>query len=808
MSEIRVRCLRTTEMDAASILGSSQADLWQQLTDTVKNVQMPGGMELRRSVSRPLPAITGLDLFAEIEATSSTQLRDLMILIFLPAPSPFDEGLSTRPLWIEEFLPHLVLLFPEVCFRVVSDHSCPDVLAKTHLWYGDVCEKLKGTINDFATGYREWFDPDGARLSIREFFWPHEKPASERLRAWIVEDEPEYRDLLGYAAYRSGRYFVEIISNQENFSRRVNTGLNSAQGGVLIHALDLPFGELFPREDTAAEYERLRESWSKMLPDSSLVHRMAVTAAQSDYIDIKSPAAWRAPSACPLSKPSNSLFGITCTTTDQFGWFYSKRMAKQVIRGLRKPLPRIHHLLQSGLFPDAGREYQGLLDAFFDGREQPANGLHSPCPPAQAVAEALLHRARASIESYLPVAAAVCALDALRTLRGRSSTLFLDAFTLLSDAEVRIELEVASAAGGAGAHDAKARATESARLHHTLERFKLLPADTEPATSGRLWTLLRRRYLEAGAVEEADEALLEIHRAHWRNSWWSRRRRLIARPLRLWIERLKKRFDLGASGKASGFGVEADEDLLGIHHAQWRMNWWSRRRRPVAKSRGPWLKCIKKRFEFGTTGKASRLGAKLYGLFLWLARRLPIIILLLVALSVLLLADEYFVQHIRDDWSLHVSCIAAACALFPIFWNPDGSGWKAPAIRFCSWLRAFGSAITVLAAANLLLFSTFTDPVVSQSPCAAEVVHRETPPCIRFSRTIDSLFWTAGLALGSEVTPERFEVASTERMIRFPGGGGDLHSFAQSLLWILNAMVGWLAFGFAISLIYRVAVRQ
>jgi hypothetical protein len=230
---------------------------------------------------------------------------------------------------------------------------------------------------------------------------------------------------------------------------------------------------------SAAESDDWSNSWMRMLVTGKI-----------DEIEIVKPEDW----------------GVDLRN---LGWTVAEHN-KERIRGLRKPLPWLHGLLKTGLFPNAKDVSVDCI--FFDCHDRKHQG-HSAVQVAQEAAEHLIRRARAALEAHDPLIAAILALDAVRLLGGYSATLFLDGVDVLYMAEVALELELGSASAGDPSGDTAARVGEYRELLRYLGIKNLLSGSVQASSRERLWTSLRQAYLDSGSFEGADQALLEVHSA-------------------------------------------------------------------------------------------------------------------------------------------------------------------------------------------------------------------------------------------------------------------------------------------------------
>jgi hypothetical protein len=797
MSEIWLRNLRREGIDATYPLQVWQESCWKELGLQIRRTFQAAGCEaVLRLPESPTPSTTPERLSSKLRAMPARRLRDLMLVLFLPA-----DGDNNWAKWARGLL-RLVVLYPEVCFRFVTDGTVNAVD------FDNVCDvapsgqpesyafpKASETIANFLAGYREWFDPVGVRRTYRHSLWKKkgandELPlqgagstaTSDLLPAWIVEDEREYAELLAYVAYRSGKYAPEIIAGQQVYESRLTPFIKNAPNALVIHAYQLPFLP-FAGKST----DDLRKEWLNVGSNGAasdwLAWRMMVTGARQcqEKFTLVRPTKW---------KPSDRW-------PKNFGWSDSHE-----IRGLQKPLPWIHDLLESGLYPAAGgsapstcgptdppepsakgigphrpAKSDRLDDRFFDGiAPSDVGGGHSAPDEAQEIADSLLDRARECIDTYLPVTAAVLALDALRTLRGHSATLFVDALALLCDAEVRVELEVGSAAGGAPKRSTQLRAQEVRDLLRHVEEKGLLPEGMRSASLERLWTALRQRFLGAGAFEAADEALMEVHRARgdrWRRQWRTR----ITAPLKgctLWLARLMKNAP-DALRWAQSERKSAMDSRRGSVHAE------------PGEALG---RILQQRHMFRR---------RLRGL-------LHIAVPLGLALDGFLLVNEHVMNSLRSGYTaLVVPLLVFVGVSWAFIGHPDWSGWVVPAVRPSRWLLTAILSILVLSAGNTILFAG-PSPSTFQSPVAPSVAAHRCRSV--FVRAVDACLWTCGNSLGSQTLPETLNAAPlADEEINFKVGDIKHNSLAQSVLWLENVFTGWILFAFGLSAIYRKATR-
>ncbi len=606
--------------------------VWDATSNNIKD----GAANARTLGAEPLLRLESIEnarTAVEIEATlrdlKPRRLRHLMVILLLSKPGSGDSSWSKG-------LVRLVTLFPEVCFRFVTSSDVDPNSAYAHL-YKSASKDLRdlgNVIVSFLVGYREWFDPLGVRRFYRSRdLWKKKNGLPDSLPpAFILEDEREYAELLAYVAYRTGRYAPEIVAREKLFENRFTL---EHQDTLVVHAMDLPFNPFdITASDKKARLDELRKVWcDKWKITYSLEEckgsgwRMAVSGGREEGYELVPPSKW----------PDRD---------DRFAW--KEGTPNHKLRGLNKPLPWIPGLLAKGIYPavkDQGEK--GLDFTFFDGRFPlgPKQG-HSAPDQAQAIAEALLERARGCLNDYLPVMAAVLALDAIRTLRGRSATLFVDALTLLHRAEVHVELEVTSAAAGNPARETRMRAAEVRKLLHRLDAASRLPRGMEVASRERLWTTLRQTFLEAGAFDAADEALMEVHRARaqrWRESGWRKR----------------------ALSKVKSFYARARSKLK--NHAPF-FDWL--------------LEAV----------RGSR----------WDERYLAMVFILAFSGLFLPFHSEGWRQN--GCFSMFIAVVTGVSLVSAFVSQPDRTGWVAPAVRMRSWLRTAFLSVLILTIANMALF--------------------------------------------------------------------------------------------------------
>lgn len=711
--------------------------------------------------SSSVPSTTLEGLIEELRGTPRRRLRHLMVILFVPS-----ERDAAWAGWAGHLL-DLSLLFPEVCFRFATDNTGKQaftdvpsgwlVFAGTAL-KNDSGRSLCDDLKDFFAGYREWFDPLGSRRAYRmKRLWKKElennkqNEQREPVPALIVEDEREYAELLSYVAYRTGVYRPEIIASGECYERRFRNRVNSfPKDFLVIHSFDLPFKPFTNsggQDDPDNIVQELRTAWHQALHGRKSYHRMIVTGGRNEGFVVIEPQRWR--------DNGNS---------NAFGWDDAGgNGALHRIRGLSKPLPWFHGLIESGLLPRAASEEvqdrdadggsQSLETTFFDGvpAEKGLEG-HSAPDRAQEIAGFLLERAREYVDEYLPTLAALLAMETMRTLRGHSATLYTDAMSLLCRAEVAVELEVGSAAGGDPRRATQRRASEVRALLGYLEAKSLLPEGMALPSRERLWTALRQKFLGAGAFEAADEALMEIHRA---------------RSVR-WRGRYRRACSVGANFRKLRTSLQSPVRIR---------KWW--------RAVGPF--CY------------------------WLS---PLALIVLAYCTVL--AHERSLRWLRDTahpahgWIVPV--FAAVGLLWSFFMWPEKWDWVGAAIRPGRWLATAVLATLVLTTANIALLAQEKCP----APCSAQ----DAATSAQESRSIygryglrpfvSAYLWTCGNAVGSETLPATLDIAAKAARIEFPGsgGGGEHRTLAQSVLWVENVLTGWVLFAFGLSAIYRLAVRE
>ena len=511
MAEIWVRMVRREGSWCDAPLTDSSREVWDALCDAVRNGwpdHDPAWAD-HIDVAPPVPSTTLPELLATLDALPPLRLMHLFVVLLVPV------GGDARFQEFADRLEALPALFPEVMFRIILGHdacatstSGPDddpakrdavvLRCSTGTEVGQVGDAAK----DYFAGYREWFDVSGARWLFRAKQWDPEVESTVCLPpAWIVEDEKAYAELLAYAAYRTGAYRPEIVNSEATFDRRlvragsaICRGINSAcDSAVVVHALDLPFSPFKGKLK-----ETMIDEWTNVVQPLRC-HRSIVTGARDEWLKIIPPRKWKD--------------GVD----DRLGWIKTEGKHQegehQSVRGLSKPLGWLHGVLSSGLFPAAHDD--PLTVALFDGSvpTKRENDHHSAPEKAEAVAQALLSRAPRYLEMGEPFMAAVLALDAVRLLRAKSATLFLDAVEALYAAEVHIELDMGAAAAGVVEDDLRARCRELQGLLDRLDRSGTISAEMSSDLRERIWTRLRQQYQEKGVFEAADEALYEIHRS-------------------------------------------------------------------------------------------------------------------------------------------------------------------------------------------------------------------------------------------------------------------------------------------------------
>ena len=230
----------------------------------------------------------------------------------------------------------------------------------------------------FLLGDRSWFDRGGVRWKIR-----NPEGTSLSTTALIVEDEPEYADMIGYVAYRTGRFgSVDVITSECRLSQVATQTPNSGKAGILVHSLNSAFPDR-PRGDNSRKWSSVEE-WASLATHTGLWRCTVSSACKSETVLVH-PAKWK-------------------RQDDPLGMDGSK------VRGVRKPLGWIHDILCSGLLSFNAQSSDTIRSAVYTtfslGSRQRPQGepiTHSAAGWAQAIAQDLLFRSRAALAQGEPL---------------------------------------------------------------------------------------------------------------------------------------------------------------------------------------------------------------------------------------------------------------------------------------------------------------------------------------------------------------------------------------------------------------------
>jgi hypothetical protein len=788
-------------------------------------------------VDTDLPAQVGEGmLLARLESMSLIQAKDTLVFCFIDSIKKASECNEQAPENYVRQLHRLVCAYPEVTFRFIEDSSEQPTSSFNNpkkgnhgdfpspkCFIGNV--NIGAEIKAFEVGQRDVFDPDGIRAAIRSGKWEDDKQLAEvdnikkklasiaqRPCAYILENERDYSELVGYCAYRSGKYRVRPILTQTTMNNdEFKIKFKECTGGVLIHAWGYDkmngatnresFKYLEKTEDITEGGETIKRTPIK---------RMVITGAGKDVVKLKLPKKWDdssdpwlawTPSKVPklrgLQKPlewihdiqnhgllpewtpvktwpfwkfrkvlnlegSNPLKWIQSIrekgllldwTPEMESWLFWNNRKVLNLEGLPNPFNWIQSIREKGLLLDwtpNNEEY-----TFLDGVSLILDGHHAAKHEAQEMAQQLLNRSRIALKSCEPLLAAIFSLEAIRWLRGHSSTLLLDSVQSLYEAETELELGFGSSGRSSRTEAPGKRAEEINRLMEMLSVRHKMPKAQVPEMKERIWTALRRRYLEVGAFEPAESALKYIHDAHSERMGQG----FFIHPNRLMYHFPKKGGGLGVLLFLAGFLIVVicrapliETDPLG--HSGWNLSWswpwfwsWS----------WPWFWSWKWFWSWSS-----------------LALVTPFIVLFaLVGL-----------------WARH---------------------WPSAALSPSKWAITVFLSISVLSAGNLALLS---DP----SDLKMITEHRLTA----YS---EAVAWTCGSAL-AQVLPNKF--IHTDQEPKHPpdslsfgwrgktrGANADPDliavedtQFLRTFLWLENVIVGWLSFATGLSTIYRKASRS
>jgi hypothetical protein len=390
-------------------------------------------------------------LLEKLESLFCEHSKNVLAICFIDA---IKEGLEDEGQSAGEYvnlLSRLVCTYPEVTFRFIESLPGNGKSARAKACPGSFIQlqDITPVIRAFELGQRDVFDPYAVRAAVRSAKWKDAETSeltnieitAKRLGmrpcAYVLEDESDYADLVGYCAFRSGRYQVrpllvrrEVQADMERFE--LSEYLPENHGGVLIHAWDI-------RDWRKG---KARESFDVL--SEKKVQRMVITGAGKDSVELKDPKKW---------------------SKDRDCWVAWKAGRVPTLRGLPKPLGWIHDIQIHGLLPEwtwKGGEVMTFLDGV-DCSIRETKGHHSAKLEAQEIAQQLLRRSHNALKNEEPLLAAVLSLEAVRWLRGYSSTLYLDAVQSLYEAETELELGFGSSgrSSRAGAKMARERASRT-----------------------------------------------------------------------------------------------------------------------------------------------------------------------------------------------------------------------------------------------------------------------------------------------------------------------------------------------------------
>ncbi len=491
-------------------------------------------------------SVTGAEeLNIVLESLALRQSKNTLALCLI---DPVQTGALSTMTYFEQ-IRSLVCYYPEVTFRFIEvglaetrtdsnkqDYSfvphCPRVFVRPEAQNTgpkdpvssnirrDILEQKRRFIK---LGQRDIFDPFGLRVALRLGLWGDAHTTEEqtvsaalealrkRQYAFILETEEEYRDLLGYCAFRSGKYKIRSIRIQstpadtpsafrfaetlklegdddlkQNDSKVGPGDVEKESKGVLIHPWDIR-----DWKDSCS-----RKSYED-LPGLRL-KRMLVTGAGAKEVETKPPKKW------PLAEEQ------------WIAWKERKRGKVPELRGLSKPLGWIHDIRSDGLLPAWTQEDHTewtFLDCIGTPVQVSNDGHHAAPPQTLEMAQHLLRRAQDALKADEVLLACVFSLEAIRWLRGHSSTLSSDAIQCLYEAETELELRFGSSGSSSRSDAPKRRKNELEVLLERLKQNGWMPERQAPEVKERVWAALRKRYNEAGAFEPADEALNFIHEA-------------------------------------------------------------------------------------------------------------------------------------------------------------------------------------------------------------------------------------------------------------------------------------------------------
>ena len=225
------------------------------------------------------------------------------------------------------------------------------------------------------------------------------------------------------------------------------------------------------------------------------IKRMLVTGANTKDVKTKAPEKW---------------------LREEDQWIAWTEGKVPELRGLSKPLGWIHNIRADGLFPAWSQEDQTewtFLDCTGMAGSVVDDSHHAARPEPLEIAQCLLRRAQDALRTDEVLLACVFALEAIRWLRGHSSTSCSDALQCLYEAETELELRFGSSGSSSRSDAPIERNEELEALLKKLHEYGWMPERQAPEVKERIWSALRRRYNEAGAFEPADEALNFIHEA-------------------------------------------------------------------------------------------------------------------------------------------------------------------------------------------------------------------------------------------------------------------------------------------------------
>ena len=706
------------------------------------------------------------DIDSELESESVARSKHILYCMFIHAA--WDPG-RCDPY-------RTVLIYPEGSFMWLPvTPSGSGILRFPEHTFVDRSEAAE-RITRFLLGDRAWFDLNGTRWAIRTGV----STGSEKV-ALIIEDETEYADLLGYVALRTGIFgSVDVVRSEGRFRqlRQAVENTKSVSAGVLLHSLDYAFPD-------HPEWEGFNDgalSWDvwRTLAQRTGLWRNAISGASADEMRLVSPSRWKVQHD-PVAIDDES------------------------VRGAKKPLGWIHDLLSSGLlsfelpsgvkighdvFTSFGLEEGGALTQ----AGEPTSG-HSATGWSQSAAQELLARSRKALAEGEAILSATMALEAVRLLKGRSVTLFLDAVTALYVAEAHAETRLACAAHG-GRTPIRRRARELDQVAAWLSEHKLASDEMLRDQTTRIYLALRNVYQQAGAFDAADEVLLQVHRIGYDVRWVGSARRPNAQlNTSSGIDRLKKASVMLVHAARSRFLhlTDARSKLgSGLRWIVWLLI-------PIA---CVWLLLsgnsafLQNVLNVGGI-VISSIGIVLWGPdpFRWPHRKAPYATFL-CAIALGLAGQANYTQFSGFTQALMFRSTdqgVAALGILALVWlltkGPDGIGWLALALMPSRWVVAAAASIIVLSSANLTTFCRNSEGAAS----CQEGFLREVPL---------ALTWTTGQMLGVNA-PQKSSPTEDAKANGFQLNGAP----SQHFLWFENTLTGWALFALGLSAIYRKATR-